>query len=108
MDTRKVNLKALVERFDTHAEAAEKCGITKASMSRLLAGKEVMGINRARRIEQHLDLPEGWLDIDRMDDRAQWMDAYRSGLAGGMSPDDAEDAADHLLLAVKNRFERNY
>jgi len=105
MDTRRVNLKSLVERFDTHTKAAEACGITKASMSRLLAGKEALGNIRARKIERRLDLPEGWLDADRMDDRSQWVGTYQAALAGGAAPDDAEAAADLMMIAVKNRFE---
>lgn len=105
MDTRRRNLKSLVERFDTQSKAAEACGLTAASMSRLINGAEAMGNKRARQIEKRMELPEGWMDTDRMDDRFQWIETYRSALAGGHDIEEATAAADELMSRVAARFE---
>lgn len=104
MDTRITNLKALIERYDSQAEAARAMGIDPPALCRLLKGSQSLGNRRARAIEQELDLPEGWLDTDRRDHRDYWVTAYTSSLAGGHAPKDATVAADCMLEEIRSRF----
>ena len=64
--TRKVNLKALIERrFDgSNQDAAREIGVTPGRISQLTDPKQAFGERAARKIEESLSLPDRWLDQD--------------------------------------------
>ena len=60
---RHINLKKILEGYETLVEAALACGVSANYLSQLKGGKHI-GHVMARRLEQGLDLQEGWLDLD--------------------------------------------
>ena len=60
---RHINLKKILEGYETLVEAALACGVSANYLSQLKGGKHI-GHVMARRLEQGLNLQEGWLDLD--------------------------------------------
>lgn len=58
------NLRILRSRVKTQAEFAEAVTSTSPYVSQLLAGRQPIGTNFARRIEQAFGVHDGWMDID--------------------------------------------
>ena len=60
---RHTNLKKILEGYETLVQAALACGVSANYLSQLKGGKHI-GHVTARRLEQGLNLEEGWLDLD--------------------------------------------
>ena len=60
---RHINLKKILGGYETLVEAPLACGVSANYLSQLKGGKHI-GHVMARRLEQGLDLQEGWLDLD--------------------------------------------
>lgn len=105
MNVRQRNLTALVKAYPSHREAASAFGMTPANLSKLINGHSEMRPQTARKIERALKLEEGWMDVDRINYRDEWVMTYNSSLAGGKTSDEACAAADHMLELVRSRFE---
>jgi hypothetical protein len=59
------NLIALTKRYKTKREFCRLVGIDESQHTQLTRRLKSMGNIIARRIEQSLELPEGWMDVDQ-------------------------------------------
>ena len=66
-ETRVKNLRLLAEHYGSMAELARKCGITPQHLNSIAGPNPIRQIaeESARRLEQTLKIPLGWLDIPR-------------------------------------------
>lgn len=64
-ETRVKNLRLLAEHYGSMAELARKCGITPQHLNSIAGPNPVklIGEDAARKYEQTLKIPSGWLDI---------------------------------------------
>lgn len=60
------NFKDLAAKFPTQKEFADACGLVPPHVSQMLANKRGIGEGVARRMEKHLGLPYGALDVEGM------------------------------------------
>lgn len=104
MEIRTRNLKRLAARFPSQAIAAKEMGIDRPALSKLLNEKQSLGYKRARDIEEHMGLEEGYLDQYRDDQRDEWLRAYCASLQGGDTPEDAAKVADEATYQLRKRF----
>jgi transcriptional regulator with XRE-family HTH domain len=61
---RRVNLGNLIARYGGQRAFAERVGLSPAHVSQIMTGRRNVGDQVARRIEQALNRPPGWMDID--------------------------------------------
>lgn len=104
-DRRRENLRALVERFDNYQSFCDRTGLDKPALSRMITGQSAIGNIRARRIEESLDLEQGWLDRSHMENGRKWHDYVCSALAGGSGGDEAIAVADRLIDEYTDRWD---
>jgi SOS-response transcriptional repressor LexA len=63
-ETRRRSLEALITKYGSQAALSEKTGIAPAQLSQIITGRRNVGEKFARKLEEKLNLPMRWMDIE--------------------------------------------